>query len=400
MLVLTRLAQAPMLSMICRLTLAILGGRMPNQKSDAAREGAVSHLADGSRECRQTCVRYANRVTQRPSFVKRLSAACQWIESHFAILFLPIQRAPVLSLLILGVITLAFPDLVSFSKETYVATGAIYGAPMSVTATKSDAPGPTNGWMKIVKRIESRWTILIALGGVFSVIRVLKGLADSQTKYLKLDLTIDSPKAGDAYVSLTTFVENTLEDDRKIHNALILIGSVERSAQELLQALSDRHPTINHRVWCGQQLDTWLFDTVTVDGVDILRNTGTTWTTKVYPNPELANMECFLAACPLDPTVFVAGEGVSAAVVLSLPFYFEENDDIANERVSFPVAIDAAFFAPNHAYIARFYIIGEQPYPDSLAMSRCTAKGFVIPKEGAPPKSWLSQLVGAFFSAD
>jgi hypothetical protein len=60
-------------------------------------------------------------------------------------------------------------------------------------------------------------------------------------------------------------------------------------------------------------------------------------------------MECLLAACPLDPTVFAAGEGPFAAVLLSLPFYFEENDDIANERVSFPVALDSTLFARDHA---------------------------------------------------
>jgi hypothetical protein len=170
-----------------------------------------------------------------------------------------------------------------------------------------------------------------------------------------------------------------LEDDRKIHNALILVGSAHRSAADLFQSLSDHHYQVRQRVWCGQQIDTWRMREKEIHGQSILSNIGATWVAGEYPNPEIADLDCLLAACPLDSHPLVAGAGAQVALIQSLAFYFDENDDIANERVSFPVALDSKLFQPGHPYIVRFYVIGEQPYPAPETMSRCTAKVFVVP---------------------
>jgi hypothetical protein len=210
---------------------------------------------------------------------------------------------------------------------------------------------------------------------------VLESVVKSESRYLTLDLAIDPPKSGDSSIIVTTMVENKLEDDRKIHNALILVGSAHRLPSELFQSLSDHHHQIHQRVWCGQQIDTWQINEKEVRGHTLLSNSGSTWDTGEYPDPQIADLDCFLAACPLDSQPLVTGSGAGVALIQSLAFYFDENDDIANERVSFPVALESAHFEPGHPYIVRFYVIGEQPYPAPETMSRCTARAFVIPTE-------------------
>jgi len=207
-----------------------------------------------------------------------------------------------------------------------------------------------------------------------------RSVVKSESRYLALDLVIDPPKSGDSSILVTTIVENKLEDDRKIHNALLLVGSANRSPADLFQSLSDSHQQVLQRVWCGQQIDTWVIREKEVGDRSLLCNGGTTWDTGEYSDPQTADLDCLLAACPLDSQTLVAGSCADVALIRSLPFYFDENDDIANERVTFPIALESSLFEPGHPYIVRFYVIGEQEFPAPETMSRCTAKAFVIPK--------------------
>jgi hypothetical protein len=75
--------------------------------------------------------------------------------------------------------------------ERFNATGTLNGEPVSVMLSRISEPGPT-GWYESVKgRAVDRWQILVALGGVFSVIKLLAGLAQAQSRYLTLDLVVE-----------------------------------------------------------------------------------------------------------------------------------------------------------------------------------------------------------------
>jgi hypothetical protein len=125
----------------------------------SAGDTAAAPPVEGCRECRRTCVRYATLRFNRPGIGKRLAASCQWIESHFAVLLRPMQRAPLLSLLILGVVTLAIPNPFPSSKETYLASGPVNGSPVTLTATSSDTPELADSARLLLKPIASRWTV-------------------------------------------------------------------------------------------------------------------------------------------------------------------------------------------------------------------------------------------------
>jgi hypothetical protein len=342
--------------------------------------GKAEKAVVGARECSGTCTRYEKRRLIAPRTYERAIGWWEAIEWRLGELSAQVLKRPVLTVILVASIVLLSPSIDSAPKETYQATAALGNTPLAVSIAKLGSPVASGFWKIALARIASRWTILVALGGLLSVLRVLKGAADSQQHYLKMDLQIQAPKPTDTHVIMTTTVENTLEDDRKIHNALVLIGSATRTAQELLQSLNDDHAAVGHRIWCGQQIDTWQIREIPRGEGTLLSNLGSTWSKDSYPDPEMADMEPLLAACPLDPRPLSTGSGANFCLIQSLPFYFEENDDIANERVSFPIAVESSLFEPGHAYIARFYIIGEQPYPVPVTMSRCTAQGFVIPK--------------------
>jgi hypothetical protein len=335
----------------------------------------------GDRECTETCCRFAHKVTHSPTRQERFAARLEWIEWKAGLIASSILKWPAIALMLLTVIVFVAPSGGIPKGDDYKAVGTANGAPFSVTLSKAPDASRTGLWDEFKSRVVSRWTVLAALGGLLSLVKVLESVAKSESRYLTLDLSIDPPKPGDAHVLVTTIVENKLEDDRKIHNALILVGSAHRPVSELFQSLNDHHRQIRQRVWCGQQIDTWRMREKEIRGRAVLSNFGSTWIAGEYPDPQIADLDCFLAACPLDLEPLVSGSGADVALIQSLAFYFDENDDIANERVSFPVAMDSRHFEAGHPYIVRFYVIGEQTYPAPETMSRCTARAFVIPSE-------------------
>ena len=333
----------------------------------------------GDRECSATCCRFAHKTKRSPGWRRRLAAKSERFEWKAGLLASSILARPAIALILLTVIIFSYPGDGQSKTDEYKAVGTASGTPFSMSLSKSPEVSRSGLWEELKSRVVSRWTVLLALGGLLSLLKVLDSVAKSESRYLILDLAIDPPKTGDGNVLLTTIVENKLEDDRKIHNALILVGSAHRPVSDLFQSLCDHHGQIRQRVWCGQQIDTWLIREKEVHGGSILSNFGATWVAGEYPKPEIADLDCFLAACPLDAHPLVAGSGPQLALIQSLTFYFDENDDIANERVSFPVALESRLFEPGHPYIVRFYVIGEQLYPAPETMSRCTARAFVVP---------------------
>ena len=336
---------------------------------------------NSDRECTTTCCRYAVRRIQLPTRWQRLRARYEWFDWKVSRSAAALLRHPASAVLGLAIIVLALPGRETPTAEQYQLQGSAQGAPLSITITRLAATTATSFLDALKSRVEQRWTILAALGGLMSLLKIFESVAKSDSRYLTMDLAIESPKPGDSSVLLMTSVENKVEDDRKIHNALLLVGSARRSPADLVRGLGVKHEAIRQRLWCGGQLDTWRMWDFKEDGTHLISNGGQTWVETDGPIDEADGVYNLLSACPLGSEPLVAGSGAELAVIVGLTFYFEENDDIGDERVSFPVALDSRLFASGHPYIARFYIIGEQPYPQPESLSRCTARAFVVPRD-------------------
>jgi hypothetical protein len=345
--------------------------------SDTERRNGPPLKSD--RECTTHCARFSSKTRVLPTPSRRIAAKIEWFEWKAGLLASGVLRWPAIALIAIAVVIVSAPGSTTADKDRYESSGTLGGAPIAISVSKVVEPTGNGVWRAIRSRIVARWTVLVALGGLLSLLKVLESVVKNESRYLTLDLVIDAPKSGDTTIMITTVVENKLEDDKKIHNALLLVGSARRTPAELFQSLSDRHNQIQQRVWCGQQIDTWLMREKQIGEDSLISNGGATWISGEYPDPQIADLDCLLAACPLESCAFVSGSGADVALIQGLSFYFDENDDIANERVSFPVALEATLFEPGHPYIARFYVIGEQEYPVPETLSRCTAKAFVIP---------------------
>jgi hypothetical protein len=325
-------------------------------------------------ECVRNCIRLQQnsdgpKMTCRERSRSAVARFEAWLGAAADIVLNRAALAFVVALALLILIPLPASQTKS-SLSMSVQSGQVSSATItSVAASRPEQPGL---WFRTVERLSERLPLVLALTGVVSVLKFLQSVMRGQSRYLTQDIVVEAARPGSGRLCLTTVVENKLEDDETIHNALLLIGHESRSPESILEALEVNAP-VQERIRCGRRLQTWAMQAD-------LRQNGR-WSNVGYyeaqPDADKERIDCLLRACPL-PGRFEAGEGLGYCSVEPILFYMTENDDISNERITFPVSLETGKFAAGQMYIARFYLIGEEHYSFGDAASRCTAKGFVL----------------------
>ncbi|MBI4744866.1 MAG: hypothetical protein HY776_08660 [Actinobacteria bacterium] len=170
---------------------------------------------------------------------------------------------------------------------------------------------------------------LKVVGSVLGILAFGWKVWDSFASYLYIDITVDSDGK---VVSAKTVVENRSGRDKKINNALLLIGPEEESPVDTFNRLSK----------------------VATLGMEV-RSTNE------------------IAAVQLSAPIY-DGEG---RAIIPLPFYYSENITIGDERLNYRATLDSDKLNSGRAYSVRFFVWATGRY------HRSTHDSFVL-KEKRP----------------
>jgi hypothetical protein len=326
-------------------------------------------------ECKEECVNkdHWKSLNHRPRWWPLRRCLAQ-IEHCFGSISDQILEFPALALMVAFAfaVLLYLPTPKSKSSLSLdVSAGAVTSATIS-QAQSAKAASP--GWViSFEDRVSERWPLILALTGLISALKLFQSVNRGQSRYLTQDLTIEPFSPNDVWIRVTTVVENKLENDKEIHNSIVLVASQDMEPKDVLSLLAKAYPKeIESRLECGRRLRTWEIASSGDDATaPSLKNYGT-WAER-RSNDDV--VEALLRSCPLVGC-FEAGEGASYCHLQSVPFYMNENDDIANERITFPVRLPAVRFVKGEVFVVRFYLIGRRRYTFDEASSRCTARSF------------------------
>lgn len=250
-----------------------------------------------------------------------------------------------------------------------VGSGEIASATVSSAAVAAQAVAAP--WQQAIERLAGRWQLVLALTGLVSVFKVFQSVTKGQSRYLSQDIVVEPAQPGDARAVLTTSVENKLDDDKRIHNAILLVGREGRDPERMLEQLEQACPAVAERIRCGRRLRTWeMIEVRDPRRGLLLRQAGSS---DGRSDRFKERIEVLLRACPL-PHRCSAGSGAEYCSVESVSFYMTENDNIANESIHFPVSFPVSALPKDVDFTIRFYMVGEKLDRWADVSSRCTAR--------------------------
>ena len=169
--------------------------------------------------------------------------------------------------------------------------------------------------------------VLGVVGGILGAVAFGWKVWDAFQSYLYLDLAVEKPEAGFALAKTT--VENKSLSAKRIDYAILLVGPESESPIDTFNSLA---PALKK---------------------DPIRETN---------DLEDREVDAYL------------GDSAGRAIV-PLPFYYSENVDIADEKVSYTYPLKVASFQRDVPYAVRFFIFGQR------RLHRSTQAVVLFPKD-------------------
>ena len=198
-----------------------------------------------------------------------------------------------------------------------ISIGAIFYTSVVASNTQDE---PTTKLSPQVSRLGTVTTIIAIIGGTLGIISFIWKVIEARLQYLYINLDLS---VVEGFVLAATIVENKGSQGKKIENAIMLVGPEHECPVETANLLLP-----DSDIECTNDLEFVKIDKAKYDD--------------------------------------------AGRAVIPVTFYFNENVNIADERIGYEVPIDTDKVASGVPYAVRFFIFGEKK------LHRSTQKTFII----------------------